>query len=100
MLQQEVRAGFTASSSSSANLQVEVCALRTDVQILGQKLVCNGAADEIAMAVQQSAQKALPHSFFFGSLSSLLGIRAFPIKSKGTGRHYRISAAFGFCSMT
>ena len=69
MLQQEVRAGFAASSSASADLQVEVRALRAEVQHgFEQKLVRDGAADEIAMAVQQSVQKALLRGlrvFFF-----------------------------------
>ena len=67
MLQQEVRAGFAASSASSSGLQVEVRALRAEVQHgFEQNLVRNGAADEIAMAVQQSVQKALlRNSLFF-----------------------------------
>ena len=62
MLQQEVRAGFAASSASNAGLQVEVRALRTEVQ---QSLERKSAPDEIAMAVQQSVQKALLRDFEF-----------------------------------
>ena len=66
MLQQEVRAGFAASSASDIGLQVEMSALRAEVQHgFEQNLVCNGAADEIAMAVQQPVQKALLHGLVF-----------------------------------
>ena len=71
MLQQEVRAGFAASSASNIGLQVEMSALRAEVQHgFEQKLVRIGPAEEIAMAVQavqQSVQKALLHglTFFF-----------------------------------
>ena len=70
MLQQEVRAGFATSSASSSGLKLEVCALRAEVQHgFEQKLVRDGAADEIVMAVQQSVQKALLHGlvFFFST---------------------------------
>ena len=62
MLQQEVRAGFAASSASNVGLQVEVRALRTEVQ---QSLERKSAPDEIAMAVQQSVRKALLHDLWF-----------------------------------
>ena len=59
MLQQEVRAGFAASSASDIGLQVEMSALRAEVQHgFEQNPVRIGSADEIAMAVQ-SVQKAL-----------------------------------------
>ena len=62
MLQQEVRAGFAVSSASNVGLQVEVRALRAEVQ---QTLERKSAPDEIAMAVQQSVQKALLRDFEF-----------------------------------
>ena len=64
MLQQEVRAGFAASSASSSVLKAEMRALRTEVQqSLERQLVRYGTTDEIAMAVQQSVQKALLRAF-------------------------------------